>query len=180
MINNSVEKVDFGSKLVGQAGATMTEVVDSVKRVSDVISEISAASQEQSAGIDQISHAIVNMDEVVQQNAALVEEAAAAAGSLQDQASSLVQVVGVFKVNRSAFGGASTAHKMTPAMSAPLKSSSQAAVKPVLKTSASNMKAKAKPKALAAVSASSDNKTESTPKSAHKSAPKDENDWEEF
>jgi methyl-accepting chemotaxis protein len=182
LINDSVNKVDFGSKLVGQAGATMTEVVDSVKRVSDVISEISAASQEQSAGIDQVSQAIVNMDEVVQQNAALVEEAAAAAGSLQDQASSLVQVVGVFKVNRSSMSGTSHAHKMASSLSAPLHSSSQTTPKPVSKSSIkSNIKAsasnpKAKPKALVAMKAKNENSSGPMPNSAKK----DENDWEEF
>ncbi|EGF29996.1 Methyl-accepting chemotaxis protein [Oxalobacteraceae bacterium IMCC9480] len=77
----------------------MDEVVASVKRVSDIISEITAASQEQTTGIDQINQAIMQMDDVTQQNAALVEQAAAAASSLQDQAGSLVEVVSVFKTN---------------------------------------------------------------------------------
>jgi methyl-accepting chemotaxis protein len=77
----------------------MTEVVDSVKRVTDIMTEIMAASQEQSAGIEQINQAIGQMDQVTQQNAALVEEAAAAAASMQDRAGNLVQVVSVFKLN---------------------------------------------------------------------------------
>jgi methyl-accepting chemotaxis protein len=101
LIGDSVEKVELGSQLVDQAGATMNEVVESVKRVTDIIAEIMAASQEQSAGIEQINQAIGQMDQVTQQNAALVEEAAAAAESLQDQAGNLAQVVSVFKLNDS-------------------------------------------------------------------------------
>ena len=99
LIDDSVSKVDAGSKLVAQAGTTMTEVVDSVKRVTDIMGEILAASQEQSAGIEQVNTAIVQMDEVTQQNAALVEEAAAAAASLNEQAANLSTVVAVCKVN---------------------------------------------------------------------------------
>jgi len=99
LIGDSVEKVQEGSKLVDKAGSTMNEVVESVKRVTDIISEIAAASQEQSDGIDQINIAITEMDDVTQQNAALVEEAAAAAASLEDQASNLAKVVSVFQTN---------------------------------------------------------------------------------
>jgi methyl-accepting chemotaxis protein len=97
LINDSVEKVGQGSRLVDTAGSTMQEVVESVKRVSDIISEITAAGQEQSSGIDQINTAIIQMDNVTQQNAALVEEAAAA--SMQQQAENLVQVVSIFKLD---------------------------------------------------------------------------------
>ncbi len=100
LINDSVEKVGTGSKLVTQAGATMSEVVESVKRVTDVMSEIMAASQEQSAGIEQVNQAIGQMDQVTQQNAALVEQAAAAAESLQDQAANLAQMVSIFKLEK--------------------------------------------------------------------------------
>jgi methyl-accepting chemotaxis protein len=96
LITDSVEKVDAGTKLVDQAGATMDEVVASVQRVSGIIHEIATASQEQTSGIDQINHAIMQMDAVTQQNASLVEQAAAAAESLQNQASELNQVVNVF------------------------------------------------------------------------------------
>ncbi len=99
LIDDSVEKVDTGSKLVNQAGATMDDIVTSVKRVTDIMGEISTASHEQEAGIEQINRAITEMDAVTQQNAALVEEAAAAAGSLQDQAGSLSQVVSVFRLD---------------------------------------------------------------------------------
>ena len=98
LIDDSVEKVDTGSKLVNQAGNTMDDIVASVKRVTDIMGEISTASREQEAGIEQINQAITELDTVTQQNAALVEEAAASAGSLQDQASSLSQVVSVFNL----------------------------------------------------------------------------------
>ena len=99
LIGDSVGKVEAGSKLVNEAGSTMGEIVDSVKRVTDIMAEIMAASQEQSSGIDQVNQAIGQMDQVTQQNAALVEEAAAAAESLQDQASNLARVVSQFKLD---------------------------------------------------------------------------------
>ena len=99
LIGTSVEKVEIGTKLVGQAGVTIDQVVSSVKHVTDIIAEISAASQEQSVGIEHVNHAIIEMDGVTQQNAALVEQAAAAAQSLQDQASELAKVVSVFKLH---------------------------------------------------------------------------------
>ena len=99
LIGDSVDKVHEGAKLVDQAGATMDEIVASVKRVTDIMSEIMTASQEQTDGIEQINQAISQMDEVTQQNAALVEEAAAAAESMQDQATNLTQVVSVFKID---------------------------------------------------------------------------------
>ncbi|MEC5215963.1 methyl-accepting chemotaxis protein [Actimicrobium sp. GrIS 1.19] len=100
LIGDSVDKVDAGTRLVDQAGTTMGEVVDSIKRVSDIMAEISAASTEQTAGIEQVNTAVVQMDQVTQQNAALVEEAAAAAESLQDQAANLAQVVSVFTLDQ--------------------------------------------------------------------------------
>lgn len=99
LIDDSVGRVDVGSKLVAQAGVTMTEVVSSVKRVTDIVSEITAASNEQSSGIEQINEAIVQMDHVTQQNAALVEQAAAAAASLKEQAAKLERTVDVFKLD---------------------------------------------------------------------------------
>jgi methyl-accepting chemotaxis protein len=102
LISNSVAQVGIGSQLVDQAGATMTDIVDSVGRVTNIINEISAASQEQTVGIEQINEAITQMDTVTQQNAALVEEAAAAAGSLQDQAQSLLQAVSMFELGSQA------------------------------------------------------------------------------
>ncbi|WP_034299369.1 methyl-accepting chemotaxis protein [Herbaspirillum sp. RV1423] len=98
LITTSVDKVDSGSKLVETAGATMSEVVASVHRVTDIVAQISAASTEQSTGIEEVNRAIVLMDENTQQNAALVEEAAAAARAMQDQAANLAQIVGIFKL----------------------------------------------------------------------------------
>ena len=98
LIDNSVAQVGIGSKLVNQAGTTMTDIVDSVRRVTNIMSEISSASQEQTAGIEQINEAITQMDTVTQQNAALVEQAAAAAGALQDQAHSLLHSVSIFEI----------------------------------------------------------------------------------
>jgi methyl-accepting chemotaxis protein len=98
LIGESVEKVDTGGKLVGAAGKTMEEIVASVKKVSDLIAEIAAASEEQDAGIQQINTAVTQMDQVVQQNASLVEEASAATESMKSQAGSLLQMVSRFKL----------------------------------------------------------------------------------
>jgi len=102
LIDDSVGKVSLGSRLVGEAGNTMGDVVASVQRVTDIMGEISSASREQEGGITQINQAITEMDAVTQQNAALVEEAAGAAGSLQEQAEQLAQMVAVFKVDAAA------------------------------------------------------------------------------
>ena len=98
LIDDSVEKVESGSKLVDAAGKTMEEIVGAVKRVTDIMAEITAASAEQSSGIEQVNQAIVQMDQTTQQNAALVEQAAAAAESMEEQAQSLARSVAVFKV----------------------------------------------------------------------------------
>ncbi len=99
LINDSVSKVETGSRLVDDAGHTMDEIVVSIKGVADIMAEITAASAEQSDGIAQVNIAITKMDEAVQQNAALVEEAAAAAGSMQEQANNLNQAVSIFKLS---------------------------------------------------------------------------------
>lgn len=98
LIKDSVEKVDEGTRLVDASGKTLSEIVGSVKKVSDIIAEIAAASQEQSAGIDQVNKAITQMDEVTQQNAALVEEAAAASEAMDEQAQGLKKLISFFKV----------------------------------------------------------------------------------
>ena len=98
LIEDSVDKVNTGSALVDQAGATMEEIVASIRRVTDIMGDIANASHEQSAGIEQVNQAISQMDQVTQQNAALVEEAAAAASSLQERAVELVDVVAVFRL----------------------------------------------------------------------------------
>jgi methyl-accepting chemotaxis protein len=99
LINASVERVEQGTTLVDQAGITMNEVVSSIRRVTDIMGEISAASNEQSQGVSQVGEAVVQMDHTTQQNAALVEEIAAAASSLKTQAEDLVQIVAVFKLS---------------------------------------------------------------------------------
>jgi methyl-accepting chemotaxis protein len=117
LIGDSVDKVREGSTLVEQAGLTMEEVVASVRRVTDIMGEITSASQEQSVGIANVNHSILAMDETTQQNAALVEEAAAAAASMQEQAANLARVVSVFKLDEQA----------APAQERPLPSAPQSA-----------------------------------------------------
>ncbi len=118
LIGDSVEKVGNGSKLVEQAGKTMDEIVTSVKRVTDIMSEITAASQEQSQGIEQVNQTITQMDEVTQQNAALVEEATAAARSLEEQAGGLAASVSRFRLDEQAAGfGAVAAAPAAPVRS---------------------------------------------------------------
>jgi methyl-accepting chemotaxis protein len=102
LIGDSVSRVEAGSRLVDQAGRTMDEVVASVKRVSDIIGEIAAASDEQREGIEQVNGSIVQMDQVTQQNAALVEQAAAAAAAMREQAAGLAQLVDTFQLAASA------------------------------------------------------------------------------
>ena len=159
LIGDSVEKVEIGSKLVGQAGATIDEVVSSVRHVTDIIAEISAASQEQSSGIEAVNLAIIEMDGMTQQNAALVEEAAAAAQSLQDQAGELAKVVSIFKLSaaETAF-----ANRPTPVAPTPRRVEPAAAPKAKPKTTVKSLPA-AKP----------------APKKATPSKPS-EDDWEEF
>ncbi|MFL9878375.1 methyl-accepting chemotaxis protein [Herbaspirillum rhizosphaerae] len=113
LIDSSVAQVDAGSRLVEQAGTTMTDVVNSVKRVTDIVGEISSASEEQSDGIEQINLAITQMDEVTQKNAALVEEAAAAAQSMQHQAGTLLEVVGIFKLGAESSAAPKLTHQKT-------------------------------------------------------------------
>lgn len=100
LIDDSVEKVENGTELVDNAGKTMEEIVSSIKHVADIMSEITAASQEQSSGIEQVNQAIMQMDDVTQQNAALVEEAAASAESLENQAKDLAGAISIFKVGQ--------------------------------------------------------------------------------
>ena len=111
LIDDSVSKVTEGSALVDQAGKTMGDIVTSVKRVTDIIADISAASQEQSTGIEQINQAVLQMDEGTQQNAALVEEASAAARSLEQQSAHLAQTVSAFRLDEQAV---SATHVSTP------------------------------------------------------------------
>ncbi len=118
LIETSVDKVADGSALVNQAGATMGEIVASVQRVTDIMAEISAASQEQSAGIEQVNQTITQMDETTQQNAALVEEASAAARSMEEQAQALSESVSVFKLHAHATPTAAARQPARPAATA--------------------------------------------------------------
>jgi methyl-accepting chemotaxis protein len=137
LIDDSVGKVEAGGKLVDKAGQTMTEIVASITRVTDIMGEIASASSEQTVGIEQVNAAITQMDEATQQNAALVEEAAAAAGSLQDQATVLAELVGTFKLDHAAPAPAQ------PRTVAPAPVAPAAAIKPAM---APAVKAAAAPK----------------------------------
>ncbi|KQQ92354.1 methyl-accepting chemotaxis protein [Massilia sp. Leaf139] len=114
LIGDSTQAVNAGTKLVGEAGATMHEIVESVRRVTDIMGEITSASAEQTAGIEQINEAVAQMDQVTQQNAALVEEAAAASASMQEQAAMLAEAVSIFRLD---------AHTATQPAAAPRRAS---------------------------------------------------------
>jgi methyl-accepting chemotaxis protein len=114
LINTSVERVEQGSSLVNQTGRTVDDVVDAIKRVSEIVAQISAASAEQSLGVQQVGQAVSQMDQVTQQNAALVEESAAAAEGLKQQAHDLVQAVALFKLGTSGHAGAAAAMAHLP------------------------------------------------------------------
>ncbi|MDD2713341.1 MAG: methyl-accepting chemotaxis protein [Simplicispira sp.] len=142
LINTSVDKVDVGTRLVSDAGTTMQDIVQSVQRVTDMIGEITAASTEQNTGVSQVNQAVGNLDQMTQQNAALVEESAAAAQSMREQAEQLARVVSVFKVNAAGYesktvaprtasaGGAARAPAAVPARaSAKLAATPQPAAK---------------------------------------------------
>jgi methyl-accepting chemotaxis protein len=159
LIGDSVEKVDSGARLVDQAGVTMQEIVTSIARVTDIMGEITTASAEQTAGIDQINEAVGQMDSITQQNVGLVEEAAAAAGLLQEQAGALTDVVSVFKVD-----GAPPRSPEVVARKAPLRKPEPAAPRLAGKPQAAAPRAAA-PKAAA-------------PRRAASAAV--ETDWEEF
>jgi methyl-accepting chemotaxis protein len=127
LINESIQRVNDGSELVDQSGKTLGEIVNSVKRVTDIIAEITAASQEQASGIDQVNKAIMQMDETTQQNAALVEETTSASQSMKEQAKELMRQVEVFRVQGS---GGSSHPKPSAATS---HTASYSAPKPLLK-----------------------------------------------
>ena len=171
LIGDSVEKVERGSKLVGQAGVTMDEVVASVKRVTDIMGEIANASAEQSAGIEQVNMSIIEMDSMTQQNAALVEEAAAAAQSLQDQAGELGRVVSIFKLVE---GEEKAVAAPAIAAAAPVPVSLPAPRTPAPRTPAARPARAARPAAKKSAASAAPVK----PKKAPVAAGGD--DWEEF
>ncbi|CAN7262900.1 methyl-accepting chemotaxis protein [Acidovorax sp. LjRoot118] len=180
LITASVERVEQGTQLVDKAGATMTEVVAAIRRVTDIMGEISAASSEQSAGVGQVGEAVTQMDQATQQNAALVEEMAAAASSLNSQAGELVNAVAVFRLagdgagsQRSAAPAAAPAVRKPVAMAAP---AARAAVtsRPAAKAPAASRLAA--PKATAAASPAA----AAAPKAPAKAAGGGDDEWESF
>ncbi|WP_341315535.1 methyl-accepting chemotaxis protein [Paraburkholderia sp. IMGN_8] len=172
LIDTSVERVQSGSALVDEAGRTMTEIIGAVQRVTDIMGEIAAASEEQSSGIDQVARAVTQMDEVTQQNAALVEEAAAAAQSLEDQAGKLRTAVAVFQLE----DGGHTA----PVSAAPKPKRAAAPIRPMAARKAPAAVAKAPAAPAAAMSAAESAKASAkAPAKALASAGSDQ-DWETF
>ncbi len=167
LIDDSVSRVSQGTVLVDKAGTTMTEVVSSIKRVTDLMGEISAASEEQSQGVAQVGEAVTQMDQVTQQNAALVEEMAAAASSLNNQAAELVSAVAFFKVAGSHEGAM---RRPVPAVAA------KSPTAPAPRFSPPMAKAKAMPKMAASKSAL----PPAPMASAKSSAGTTESDWENF
>ncbi|MCU6497568.1 methyl-accepting chemotaxis protein [Rugamonas sp. A1-17] len=148
LIGDSVDKVDAGSKLVDEAGQTMGLIVTSIRQVADIMGEITAATQEQSNGIEEVNQAITQMDEMTQQNAALVEEAAAAAESMQEQAEMLAQAVSIFKLsNDQVRRPAMPAPRPTPAVTA--RPAAAAAPRPAPAVTARPAAKPAAPKKLA-------------------------------
>jgi methyl-accepting chemotaxis protein len=178
LIDASVEKVSVGSELVEQAGLTMSDVVDSVKRVTDIVGEIAEASREQSTGIEQVNQAITQMDEVTQQNAALVEQAAAAAQSLQSQATNLVGAVSIFKID----AHAATVAKSRPVApkAAPMASKAAPIAASVTPAPASAPKVAVAAKPVAPKSAPKLPVPSAKPASTSTRAKDDSQDWEEF
>ncbi|RQM44825.1 HAMP domain-containing protein [Paraburkholderia bannensis] len=204
LINDSAQKVQSGSQLVGRAGTTMDDILQAVRRVTDIMGEISAASEEQSSGIEQVNRAVTQMDTVTQQNAALVEQAAAAAASLEEQTRNLQGVLGTWRTNgadrgdradradRGASNGVSRAHNVTkPSVSAApavaAKTDAQFAAAPAKRVTPT-ASAAAKPAAAAAATGA---KAAPAAKAAVRAEPqaapvrvaasaKDDSDWETF
>ena len=169
LIGASVERVEAGTALVDRAGETMTEVVSSIRRVTDIMGQISSASGEQASGVAQVGEAVHQMDSATQQNAALVEEMAAAAGSLKSQAQELVQVVAVFKLSagQNATGGFRAALAPAPSQPKPRLAAPKAPSKPGNRVKSAAL---GQPKSLAAP----------TRAPAPASAPSGNDDWETF
>jgi methyl-accepting chemotaxis protein len=170
LIGASVERVETGSRLVGDAGSTMNEIVASVQRVSDIIGEISAASREQSSGISQVNSAVADLDRMTQQNAALVEQSAAAAHSLEDQARRLTQVVATFRL------GETAAAHARPTLATPAALATQAVTKaaqPAATAAGAHKAAAAAARSAAASSAHPAAKASAKPVGAPDRAPRD-------
>ncbi len=173
LIIDSVERVGQGTQLVDKAGSTMTEVVSAIRRVTDIMGEISAASREQSSGVTQVGEAITQMDHATQQNAALVEQSAAAAASLRSQAEQLVQAVAAFRTAQGAQAASASMAPTRPTAQMPInhRPAAQPAVKPAARPTRPAISAAAAAPAKPALSA--------PPKAAAR-APAHEDDWESF
>ncbi len=185
LIGDSVAKVDQGSQQVAQAGRTMETVVDSIRRVADIMGEISAATVEQSSGIEQVSQAIGQMDQVTQQNAALVEEAAAATGSLKSQAAILAELVAQFRLRDGRAAGVQPAPVPVPATQPPVAKAVAGAAQPRLhatagvKVKAAAGKAPALPSRRAPAASASQAAAPQPPAPPRKASQSDD-DWETF
>jgi methyl-accepting chemotaxis protein len=175
LISASVERVDSGTQQVQAAGATMTEIVASVQRVTDIIGEISAAAREQSEGIGVVNGSVVQLDQMTQQNAALVEESAAAAESLREQSARMAEAIGVFKLSGSA---PRSAPVRTPVAFKPT-----AMVKPALKPAAKaapSFATSSAPKPAAPARKAEPGPAPAARAAAPAPAPADDGDWETF
>ncbi|MEN2384465.1 methyl-accepting chemotaxis protein [Comamonas sp. A7-5] len=176
LISTSVQRVEQGTQLVDKAGATMADIVSAISRVTDLMAEISAASQEQSQGVAQVGEAVTQMDQTTQQNAALVEESAAAAGALRKQAQDLVQAVAVFQLPASALydqAPKAAARAAAPAVVAAAAPARQAAVRRV---AARPAPMPAAPRSLMGGAVAG----ESAPTRNAQKSSLDEDDWETF
>ena len=174
LISDSVSKVESGSRLVDTAGKTMEEIVQSVKRVTDIMAEISAASQEQRGGIEQVNNAVTQMDKVTQQNAALVEEAAAAAKSMEDQTGAMAEMVGQFMLSEEFERGAPASRHSGKLTGNPVVDRSlRSAKEPVSNVSAARS-------ATPRLDAARKPKIEEEPAPRRKAVGADDANWKEF
>jgi methyl-accepting chemotaxis protein len=183
LISASVERVDSGTEQVQAAGATMTEIVASVQRVTDIIGEISAAAREQSEGIASVNSSVVQLDQMTQQNAALVEESAAAAESLREQSARMAEAISVFRLSGGATR-ASAAKTAAPKAAAPKATAAQPAPRPATAGGATTPAARPAAKAAASASPKAAPAVKPAPAPARAAAPspapKDDGDWETF
>ena len=175
LITTSVQRVEQGTQLVDKAGTTMADIVSAIRRVTDLMAEISAASQEQSQGVAQVGEAVTQMDQTTQQNAALVEESAAAAGSLRKQAQDLVQAVAVFQLPASAIYEQAAKVTARAAASSAAASASHSRLTPTRRVGARPAPMQTAPQSLMGSAA-----TESAPNRNQRKSSMNEDDWETF
>ena len=181
LITDSVNRVEQGTTLVDKAGQTMSEVVSSIRRVTDIMGEISAASSEQSAGVSQVGEAVMQMDQATQQNAALVEEMAAAASSLNTQAQDLVQAVAVFQLAQG-HGVTRAAQHVSPAPKAPAHVAHKPIATPAKSPATANKPAASKKSAPSAAKVAALSAPAAAPTAVAKTSKAQGNndDWESF